>query len=215
MPSLSIVKTLSYLQEEQKAGRQYLEVAGLRLLRGSIAEFTGPQTSGKTSLALSILAHMTRGGEVCSIIDLNNSFDPESARLSGVFFANVLWVRCGGDIESAFTAADYLLQANGFGLIWLDFFGLQNDELRKVSRSYWYRFRVKIRDTKTIMIVTNAQPAAGSAADFSFYADPYRVLWKGAGRFKLIKELQLNLNSKKEYVFRPEFLRIKADYINE
>ncbi|MER3430564.1 MAG: hypothetical protein C4324_05880 [Blastocatellia bacterium] len=215
MPPLSIVKTLSYLQEEQKAGRQYLEVAGLRLLRGSIAEFTGPQSSGKTSLALAILAHMTMDGEICSIIDLNNSFDPESARLSGAVFSNVLWIRCGGNIENAFTAADFLLQANGFGLVWLNFFGVQNGELRKVPRSYWYRFRVKIRDTKTILIVTNEQSVAGSAAESRFYADPYRVSWKGAGRFKLIKELQLNLNGQKECVFRPEFVGIKADYINE
>src|SRR3982751_3049019 len=111
MAELSVVKKLSYLHEEQKHTRAYLEVGGLSLLRGGIAEFFGEQTAGKTSMTLSVLSTLTQDGEVCAVIDLNDGFDPCSAEASGVVLENLLWIKCGGRVESAMTAADYVLQA--------------------------------------------------------------------------------------------------------
>ena len=118
--SLSLVKPLSHLKEEQKAVDEiHLASIGLSLVRGTVAEMAGPSSTGKTSVAVSLLSELTSTGEVCAIVDPVNAFDPVTAKLAGVELANILWVRCRGDIEKAFMAADYLVQAKGFGAIWL------------------------------------------------------------------------------------------------
>lgn len=62
---------------------------------GAISEFIGPESSGRTSLTLSFLARLTRSGSVAAWIDVNDTFDPESAAAAGVDLARLLWVRCG------------------------------------------------------------------------------------------------------------------------
>src|ERR1041384_1143168 len=117
MTQLSLVKKLSHLQEEQKNSQEYLEAGNLRLLRGSLTEFVGAQSTGKTSLTFMLLAALTQQGEICAVVDLNNAFNPRSAAASGITLENLLWVRCGGDIEHAFKAVDNLIQPKTFGLI--------------------------------------------------------------------------------------------------
>src|SRR5665213_115360 len=45
---------------------------------GAITEIAGPECSGRTSLALSFLAGITRAAKVCAWIDVSNAFDPVS-----------------------------------------------------------------------------------------------------------------------------------------
>src|SRR5215217_6633911 len=100
MGNLSLVKSLAHLQEEQRHSDDILiESAGLTLMRGSLAEIAGEASSGKTSLSLSLLSKLTTAGEICAVVDSCNSFDPRSAVLAGVELENLLWVKCGGDLE--------------------------------------------------------------------------------------------------------------------
>ena len=62
---------------------------------GAITEIVGPESSGRTSLALSFLAGMTQAAKVCAWIDVSDALDPESAAASGVDLNRLLWVRCG------------------------------------------------------------------------------------------------------------------------
>jgi hypothetical protein len=62
---------------------------------GAISELVGPECSGRTSVALSFLAQLTRAEKVCAWIDVSNTFDPISAAVAGVDLARLLWVRCG------------------------------------------------------------------------------------------------------------------------
>jgi hypothetical protein len=55
----------------------------------------GPESSGRTSVALSFIAQMTRAGKVCVWVDVSNVLHPESAAASGVDLSRLLWVRCG------------------------------------------------------------------------------------------------------------------------
>jgi hypothetical protein len=215
MAHLSVVKKLSHLHEEQKVGRAYVEAGDLKLLRGGVTEFTGEHTAGKVSLALNILSRLTQEGEVCACIDLNDAFDPHSADANGVVLENLLWVRCRGSVENALTAADYVLQAKGFGMVWLDLGGIPRRELNLIPKTYWYRFRTKIRDGQTLLIVTGNRSLVSSAADQAFYFDTYRAVWKGVGRFKLLRELQINLNTRKPFIVKPEFRVMGAEYADE
>jgi hypothetical protein len=62
---------------------------------GAITEMTGPESSGRTSVALSYLAGLTRAGRVCAWIDTSDSLHAESAAAAGVELSRLLWVRCG------------------------------------------------------------------------------------------------------------------------
>jgi hypothetical protein len=62
---------------------------------GAVSELTGPECSGRTSVALSFLARITETNKVCVWIDVSNTFDPASAAAAGVNLQKLLWVRCG------------------------------------------------------------------------------------------------------------------------
>jgi recombination protein RecA len=61
---------------------------------GAISELTGPESSGRTSLALSFLAEITSEPRVCAWVDASDTFDAESAAASGLILRQLLWVRC-------------------------------------------------------------------------------------------------------------------------
>ena len=65
------------------------------LPQGAITELVGPECSGRTSIALTFLAQMTRQAKVCAWIDVSNALDPESAAGIGVDLRRLLWLRCG------------------------------------------------------------------------------------------------------------------------
>jgi recombination protein RecA len=62
---------------------------------GAITELVGPESSGRTSLALSFLSRITQAGKVCAWIDVSNALHPESAAAAGVDLCRLLWGRCG------------------------------------------------------------------------------------------------------------------------
>lgn len=62
---------------------------------GAITEMIGPECSGRTALALSFLAQITKTERVCAWIDVSNTLSPESAASSGVDIRRLLWIRCG------------------------------------------------------------------------------------------------------------------------
>lgn len=54
------------------------------LPRGRIVEIYGPESSGKTTLALHVIAEAQKMGGVCAYIDTENAMDPEYAKKLGV-----------------------------------------------------------------------------------------------------------------------------------
>ncbi len=213
MRNLSLVKTLTHLKEERKHSEEVLlESAGLSLTRGAMAEIAGGPSTGKTSLLLSLLSKLTRTGEICAVVDSTGSFDPYSAALSGVELENLLWIRCGGNIEKAFMSADYLVQAKGFGAVWLDLNGLSKRDLRMVPKTYWYRYRTRVKGTPTLLLVTSEEPVTASASQQAFVLSREQAVWSGTGRYKLLKELSIHLHSRKEFYGKPLPTKIGFDY---
>ncbi len=64
--------------------------------RGGVTEISGSASTGRTTLALSILAQATQRGAACSWVDVHDALDPVSAADSGVLLERMLWLRCGG-----------------------------------------------------------------------------------------------------------------------
>lgn len=213
MGNLSLVKSLSLLKEEQRHTEEVLlEPLGIALSRGSVVEIAGEPSSGKTCLAMSLLADLTSNGEICAVVDACNSFDPCSGYLAGVKNENLLWVKCSGDLEHAFMSADYLVQAKGFGAIWLNLNGLPQNKLRLIPKTYWYRYRNRISQTPTLLFVTSSEPVTGSASQQSFLLSRDRAIWSGKGRFKLLREFRIRLSSRKQFYSQPIQAKLEFDY---
>lgn len=216
MGHLSLVKSLSNLREENEYTEEIvLESSGLEFARGSIVEASGPASSGKTAISLALLAKLTGSGEICAVVDSIGSFNPISAETAGVVLMNLLWVRCGGDVEKAFMAADLLVQAKGFGAIWLNLNGLPLRKLRMVPKTYWYRYRTRIKETPTLLFVTGEEPITGSASQYAFaFSRSGRVRWSGNGRFKLLRSFDVEMTSRRHFYGRPLQTTVEAKYSN-
>jgi recombination protein RecA len=134
------------------------------LPRGAISELFGPASSGRTSLMYSLLTYATRHEETCALIDLHDVFAPAAAVSAGMNFDRLLWVRCAGNLEHAFKAADLLLHAGGFGLVVLDLGDVPGKEARQIISSWWYRFRRTVEDRPTVLTVISEEACTRSCA---------------------------------------------------
>src|ERR1700731_1595744 len=82
--------------ELQPSGVSELDVVlGGGFPRGSLVELCGPASSGRTSLAFSLLAQATERQEGGSFVDVSDSLDPISLAAAGVELPRLLWIRCG------------------------------------------------------------------------------------------------------------------------
>jgi len=213
MSHLSLVKPVSRLREELRQTEEVrLEHFGLEFTRGTLVEIVGGAGSGKRSLGLSLLAKLTSAGEICALVDSCGGFDPCTAHLAGVELQNLMWIRCGSEVEKAFMSADLLVQAKGFGAIWLDLTGLSERKLRLVPKTYWYRFRTRIKETPTLMFITSKEPVTGSASQRAFEFSRERTVWSGKGKFKLLREFYLKMHSRKEFYSDAFRTRIEMEY---
>ncbi len=63
--------------------------------QGALTEAFGPASSGRTTMALTFMAGMTRRQQACAVIDASDTLDPESLAAARTDLNRVLWVRCG------------------------------------------------------------------------------------------------------------------------
>src|SRR3989344_4767270 len=54
------------------------------LPRGRVIEIFGPESSGKTTLALHVIAEAQKAGGVCAFVDAEHALDPDYAKRIGV-----------------------------------------------------------------------------------------------------------------------------------
>ena len=85
-----------------------LGVGGLP--RGRIVEIFGPESSGKTTLALEVIAQCQKEGGVCAFIDVENALDPTYAEKLGVHLSNLL-VSQPGSGEEALEICEQLVRS--------------------------------------------------------------------------------------------------------
>jgi hypothetical protein len=147
--------------------------------RGALTEIAGPVSSGRTSLLYSLLASASSGQEFCALLDAEDTFDPESAAAAGVRLSQVLWVRCGGNVEHALKAADLLAQAGGFGLVAIDLGDTPGKVLRRIPLASWFRLRQAVENTRTMLIVVAQQIHTHSCSSFRVEFKHSRALWRG------------------------------------
>ncbi len=136
--------------------------------RGRITEIYGPESSGKTTLCLHIIAEAQMRGGVCAFIDMEHALDPIYAERIGVD-VNQLYISQPDTAEQALEITEALVRSGALDIVVLDsvaalvpkneiegemgdsFVGLQarlmSQELRKLVGA--------IKNTDTAMIFTN------------------------------------------------------------
>ncbi len=94
-----------------------LGVGGLP--RGRIVEIFGPESSGKTTLTLHVIAEAQRTGGTCAFIDAEHALDPSYARKLGVDLDSLL-ISQPDTGEQALEIADTLVRSGAIDVIVVD-----------------------------------------------------------------------------------------------
>src|SRR5919109_104678 len=94
-----------------------LGVGGLP--RGRIVEIYGPESSGKTTLALHVIAEAQRKGGICAFVDAEHALDPVYARKLGVNVDDLLISQPDAG-EQALEIADTLVRSGAIDVLVID-----------------------------------------------------------------------------------------------
>ena len=89
------------------------------LPRGRVVEIYGPESSGKTSLSLSVIAQMQKLGGVAAFIDAEHALDPQYAAKLGVVVPDLL-ISQPDTGEQALEIADMLVRSGSVDIVVID-----------------------------------------------------------------------------------------------
>ena len=87
--------------------------------RGRIVEIFGPESSGKTTLALQIIAEAQKTGGTCAIVDAEHALDPGYAKKLGCNIENLL-ISQPDTGEQALEIADTLVRSGALDVLVID-----------------------------------------------------------------------------------------------
>ena len=96
-----------------------LALGGRGIPRGRVVEVFGPESSGKTTLALHCIAHAQKAGGVAAFIDAEHALDPSWARRLGVNLDDLL-VSQPDTGEQALEICEMLVRSNAVDAIVVD-----------------------------------------------------------------------------------------------
>ena len=145
--------------------------------RGQLSELVGPRSSGRTSVALRMMAAATARGELVALVDALDMFDVASAMAAGVDLDRLLWIRghvvsnpgmCRDmnqrALEQAVRALTLVLQAGTIGLAVLDVSEAPSDSLRRLPFTTWLRLQRMVEGRQTMCVLVGNEPMARSSA---------------------------------------------------
>ena len=172
------------------------------LPRGQLSDMVGPQSSGRTTLLLQVLAAATRRGEIAALVDTFDHLDLASVVAAGVDLDRLLWIRghaisrsrglgpqsgawppgpealVDRTIERALKALNLVLQAGGFGVVALDLADASPAALHRIPFTTWLRVQRTIEGSDTACVLVAPQPLARSAGGITLALDG-RTQWAG------------------------------------
>ena len=96
-----------------------LALGGRGLPRGRVVEIYGPESSGKTTLALTVIANAQKSGGIAAFIDAEHALDPSWAKRLGVNIHEML-VSQPDTGEQALEICEMLVRSNAVDIIVID-----------------------------------------------------------------------------------------------
>jgi RecA DNA recombination protein len=169
-------------------------LTGGGLVRGRILEVSGPRSSGRMSMVMTMAAAVQAAGELVAVVDVADALDPRSAARAGVVLPRLLWVRPKSVVDGL-KAADWILDAGGFGLVALYLAGSDARAVQAEAKTSWRRRQSLVRGeapwirlarraerAKSALVVVADRPLVGTVAAVSLAAERGRVRWLGGER---------------------------------
>ena len=145
---------------------------------GRLSEIVGPRSSGGGSLLLALLARAASRGGLVALVDGADAFDPETAVRAGLDLSALLWVRCGGRLQPAWSAADLLARCPGFAAVALDLGAAPV----AAPPSFGVRLQRAAAGNAAVVVVRAPRHVTGSAAALVVSVRRVRARWIGAPR---------------------------------
>jgi recombination protein RecA len=96
-----------------------IALGGRGIPRGRVIEVFGPESSGKTTLALHVIAQAQKTGGIAAFIDAEHALDPEYARKLGCDVDNLM-VSQPDSGEQALEIAEILIRSNAVDIVVVD-----------------------------------------------------------------------------------------------
>ena len=162
--------------------------------RGQLSEICGAPSSGRTALALALLAQVTQAGGLVAWIDPGDRLDPASAHEAGADLARLLWLRGRRDsaraLPEAVSAAGTLTSSGLFEVIVLDLAGVPPSALRRLPGATWLRLQRLLEAQPSAFLLLADAHVAQSAGGAALALAPAGPRWSGApGPGRLLRAL--------------------------
>jgi hypothetical protein len=193
----TLTSALPSLERSDPAARVPSDVVALDaclhggLPRGQLSELCGPQSSGRMTLLLQMLASATRRGELAALVDTCDRLDVSSVVAAGVDLERLLWIR-GSDVmrsalssvserivDRALKALNLVLQAGGFGVVAIDLAEVPLPVVKRLPFTTWLRVQRTIEGSDTACVLVTPEPLARSAGGVTLSLSA-RSAWTGA-----------------------------------
>lgn len=170
---------------------------------GHLCEIAGPQSSGRTTLLLNLVAAATARGGIAALVDTTDRFDVASAVAAGVDLERLLWVRgyattqndrangALSALERAIKALNLILQAGGFSVVALDLTDVPAALLKRLPFTTWLRLQRALEGRDTTCVLLVSEPIARSAGGLTI-ALTGQASWHGQGRFGRLKGIEVS-----------------------
>jgi hypothetical protein len=144
---------------------------------GRLCEIAGPASSGRTSIALALLAQATGAGEWTALVDAADALDPASAQDAGVVLERVLWVR-PPDARTAARACARLLELRGFALVALDL-ARPAREPAPLAAAVWQRLARAAAGSSSACVVLSERRITGAHSELALETRRARAHFEG------------------------------------
>ena len=170
---------------------------------GQLCEIAGPQSSGRTTLLLTLMAAATARGGIAALVDTTDRFDVASAVAAGIDLERLLWVRgyatahsdrangALSALERAIKALNLILQAGGFSVVAIDLTDVPAALLKRLPFTTWLRLQRAIEGRDTTCVLLVAEPLARSAGGLTVSLTG-QGSWHGQGQFGRLKGLEVS-----------------------
>src|SRR5262249_37563267 len=159
------------------------DLLGGGLPRGQVSEVHGPPSAGRTGLALSLAARVTRDGALAGWIDPRDRSDPATAAGAGVDLARLLWLRARASQPRALpasVAATGTLAGSGlFDLVVLDLAGIPGLEIQRLPGATWIRLQRMIETTPVALVLVGDAHVAHGPGGACLALSPGPLRWSG------------------------------------
>jgi len=149
---------------------------------GQLSEIAGPWSSGAGSLLLALIARITAAGHQAALIDAADAFDPVTAAEAGADLGGLVWVKCGGQPRTAWSAADLLIRCPGFALIALDLADPLLSRRERIAPAHYRRLKLAAEHSAAILVLRVLQPTVGNVAALAVSLRRLQTHWIGRPR---------------------------------